>query len=171
MILSGFRRFQTISKYFSLLYLKSMVHFLSFVPYVSGCFGFLELFLRLQQFQWIENHMISPFLSLIKSKMSRELLGLTHFQLCNQRLWDAYLCPSNLLYGQQYHSRQLNTLDSLMPLNQPILFNFMACMKPSFISADNFSVRLIFLVSLNLLKKRFSRYGLSWIIDSPCRFL
>ena len=34
---------------FSLLYLKSMVHFLSFVPLLSSCFELLELFLRLQQ--------------------------------------------------------------------------------------------------------------------------
>ena len=46
-----------------------MVHFLSFVPLVSGCFDFLEIF---SSFDFL-------FLSLIQSKMSIEL---TLYNVC-----------------------------------------------------------------------------------------
>ena len=61
MTLFGFRSLQTVSKYFSHLYLKSMAHFLSFVPLVSGCFEFLELLSLATAVSEIENHMIYPF--------------------------------------------------------------------------------------------------------------
>ena len=120
---------------FLLLYLKSRVHFLPFLPLVSGGFEFLEVFLRLQQFHWTENHIvIFPLFVFDLFENVQRAPGIDSFPVMQSTIIRRLPLSIKSSVQPTVPKSTAERLYYLIPSNQPILF------FQSFISMDNFLV-------------------------------